>query len=479
MEISNLLLKKFAVFFLILSSIFFWSLNFGNVEIRFLYLFLIFPIIYKSIKEKNFFQEKIKIITIFSLILISNFLISFDLNNYNILYFINYSVFFCTFLIVLHYSYLIQKIDILVLLILLFFFLTLIISGEILIPSINNSFDPWVDKCGGIKLNLTLLNLNENFTFISKDNFDNVFYEKISSFKLGVKEMIFKENSHFSIVASAVCMYGISKYFDSKNKLFKILLISFLILSYIKSTTTFYLSCLLSFFIIFLFNYKKFSNIKKVAFFIFLTLIVSTLIIDSKCSKKFKPIFNIIKTNLFLFNQSVSDLKNDNFNNKKFNDKNEVKLKIEIEESNTTSAVILKSTEIALKSILEKPFGWGINNYFQAHQKYLDELKFYKSYNNHIHVKTLNKHDASSTLIKMIVELGLFNLIILIFFIKYLKNKSIALNEKLFCVTLIISQLIRGVGYFNSGFLIILFFVILRSNFNKKFINFDKTKQIP
>ena len=132
--------------------------------------------------------------------------------------------------------------------------------------------------------------------------------------------------------------------------------------------------------------------------------------------QKFKPIFNIIKTNLFLFNQSVSDLKNDNFNNKKFNDKNEVKLKIEIEESNTTSAVILKSTEIALKSILEKPFGWGINNYFQAHQKYLDELKFYKSYNNHIHVKTLNKHDASSTPIKMIVELGLLNLIILIFY---------------------------------------------------------------
>ena len=79
----------------------------------------------------------------------------------------------------------------------------------------------------------------------------------------------------------------------------------------------------------------------------------------------------------------------------------------------------------------------------------------------------------------MIVELGLFNLIILIFFIKYLKNKSIALNEKLFCVTLIISQLIRGVGYFNSGFLIILFFIILRSNVTKKFINFDKTRQIP
>lgn len=273
MEISNLLLKKFAVFFLILSSIFFWSLNFGNFEIRFLYLFLIFPIIYKSIKEKNFFQEKIKIITIFSLILISNFLISFDLNNYNILYFINYSVVFCTFLIVLHYSYLIQKIDILVLLFLLFFFLTLVISGEILIPSINNSFDPWVDKCGGIKLNLSLLNLNENLTFNSEDTFnEKTFYDhqKISSFKLGVKEMIFKENSHFSIVASAVCMYGISKYFDSKNKLFKILLISFLILSYIKGTTTFYLSCLLSFFIIFLFNYKKFSNIKKVAFFIFL-----------------------------------------------------------------------------------------------------------------------------------------------------------------------------------------------------------------
>ena len=116
-----------------------------------------------------------------------------DQNKYNILFYIYYSVFFLTFLVVLHYSYLIQKIDIIVLLILLFFFLTLIISGEFLIPSINNSFDPWVDKCGGIKLNLTLLNLNENFTFISKDNFDNVFYEKISSFKLGVKEMILRK----------------------------------------------------------------------------------------------------------------------------------------------------------------------------------------------------------------------------------------------------------------------------------------------
>ena len=94
------------------------------------------------------------------------------------------------------------------------------------------------------------------------------------------------------------------------------------------------------------------------------------MIIDSKCSKKnLNQYFNIIKTNLFLFNQSVSDLKNDNFNNKKFNDKNEVKLKIEIEESNTTSRSNFKINRNCIKINFRKTIWLGNKQLFSSTPK--------------------------------------------------------------------------------------------------------------
>ena len=89
----------------------------------------------------------------------------------------------------------------------------------------------------------------------------------------------------------------------------------------------------------------------------------------------------------------------------------------------------------------------------------------FKSYENYIHLVNLNKSDASSTLFKLLVEIGFFSILILFFLIKYLANSNVPIDEKLFFFTIFTSSLIRGVGYFNSGFVIILIFIILRDRF--------------
>ena len=86
-------------------------------------------------------------------------------------------------------------------------------------------------------------------------------------------------------------------------------------------------------------------------------------------------------------------------------------------------------------------------------------------------------NDGSSTLIKMIVELGLFSIFPLLIIGLYVFSNKIPLGEKLFFFSLIFTQLIRGVGYFNSGFLIVLVFISL-SYFEKEIIYFSKKNKI-
>ena len=52
--------------------------------------------------------------------------------------------------------------------------------------------------------------------------------------------------------------------------------------------------------------------------------------------------------------------------------------------------------------------------------------------------------------------------------IKFLLNKSLTINLKLTITTLLITQLISGAGYFNGGFAIFLFLMIILSNSNQK-----------
>ena len=58
-----------------------------------------------------------------------------------------------------------------------------------------------------------------------------------------------------------------------------------------------------------------------------------------------------------------------------------------------STAVLFKSSEIAFESIIDRPFGWGLNNYILANN-YYDDVKIYKDYENYKFAKDLNKNDV-------------------------------------------------------------------------------------
>ena len=79
-----------------------------------------------------------------------------------------------------------------------------------------------------------------------------------------------------------------------------------------------------------------------------------------------------------------------------------------------------------------------------------------------------NKNDGSNNFSKLITEFGIFSLILfyLIFNCMLKDNKNFSKN--IFFYSIIITQLIRGAGYFNGGYLLCVF-IILTFIYNKNY----------
>ena len=128
------------------------------------------------------------------------------------------------------------------------------------------------------------------------------------------------------------------------------------------------------------------------------------------------------------------------------------------------------SLEISLKSLFHKPLGFGFNKYYLAHKKFIDDI-----YLTNVDVSKNNKHDGSTNISKIITEFGFFGVFILLFFIlnvfvKIFKQHKFS-DLEVFIVGLIGLQFLRGVGYFNGGFILIFtlyFFIFHKSNLLKK-----------
>ena len=76
-------------------------------------------------------------------------------------------------------------------------------------------------------------------------------------------------------------------------------------------------------------------------------------------------------------------------------------------------------------------------------------------------VYTLNYNDGASNFTKSLTEFGFIAFLFLIPLISFLFTKKINNKKKIFFLTLIITQLLRGAGYFNGGFAFCIIFVIL------------------
>ena len=87
-------------------------------------------------------------------------------------------------------------------------------------------------------------------------------------------------------------------------------------------------------------------------------------------------------------------------------------------------------------------------------------------------MKKFNNKDASNNTFKIITEFGIFSVIIFIFLLYISLSQKISLENKIFIIPFLITQFIRGAGYFNGAFILMIFLlIVLRfKNINKESI---------
>ena len=122
---------------------------------------------------------------------------------------------------------------------------------------------------------------------------------------------------------------------------------------------------------------------------------------------------------------------------------------------NHSSAIVLHNLQVAFKSFKDNIYGSGFNTYYLAASKYAnDVLKPVPRVENY------NFNDGSANFNKLLGELGILNIVFLIFGYLFISNKAIPNSTKILVFSIITTQLFRGAGYFNGGFLIFIFFMI-------------------
>mgnify|MGYP000959236611 CR=1 FL=1 len=128
-----------------------------------------------------------------------------------------------------------------------------------------------------------------------------------------------------------------------------------------------------------------------------------------------------------------------------------------------SSDVYFRSLMIGKYSIFKRPFGWGFNRYIEAFDSYNKLNPPKRDLLNY-----LNNKDGSNNFVKLIVEFGIFSILLFIFILYYLLSNNIKLEEKLFLMPIIITQMIRGGGYFNGGFILIVLLIVFSYIRNRK-----------
>ncbi len=430
--------------FLFISFIFLFGLKYDYFQFRFLILILLIPCGLKLIKEcfnKNF--NNIILFLFFLVILISHSLINIYYENTKITNYNFFGIILLTSIFVIafyFYENFNKNIQNIIKLFLLLFF------GSVLLSLFN--FEPDVPFfCGGIPDMFEIL--KPSIEFIP----DNMY--RIVDKRFSFKEYLFPENSHLGMIAPSIIIYLVHLNFATKvSKFFKFITYLFILLCLMKSSTTLLLGTIISLILLISMNFKNIPKNTLIAFSTILIIFSLILISSKECRSRFVPIYNpdppsgvesIVKDSKEI--ETVGEV-NMEFASKLKN--------IMGTTGNLSSGVYFHALMIAKKSIVEKPFGWGLNRYDIAFEYFTK-----KSPSKIQKVNFLNSKDGANNFIKLIVELGVFALLIYLFFFLFFINKNIPLEYKFFYLPFVITQSLRGAGYFNGGFSLIVFFMLL------------------
>ena len=241
-----------------------------------------------------------------------------------------------------------------------------------------------------------------------------------------------------------------------------VIYLSMLFLILLEPSTTLYFSLAVSLFLVTIYDFKFF--IKKNIFFILIFLL--TLYFNNLNNNCYFKIVDTVKG----LNSVVNIDQNKGVQEKTIPEKKIKEKKIEDIRNlpvkdydlfirlNLSSAVFLNSLNIALETSLSRPVGWGLNRYENAFDYYLsNEIIIPYLYHE---VYTLNYNDGSANLSKLFTEFGVLALILIPIILSFVFTKNMSNENKIFFLSIIFTQLVRGAGYFNGGFLFSLIIII-------------------
>ena len=395
---NNFSLYNFFCIFLFVSSIYLWSIKFNLFEARHLIILLIIPIIYYNKFNKG------------------DFII----------------ILLCSILF-LHKALFIEGSQILESLLILFYLIVLIkILGQYYKIFLNTiSYQ--------INLFFILFILSSILTSLYYLYEYNILYTHCLIGCFSLFKIFFLENSHLGMMSSSLILYTLYLRSMNDKKISFVLFLIFLLISFLNYSLTFVVGLIFNSLLILLL-FWKYINLKYLIYHILTLIICFNIFLNNKLHMvKIQSVFEPFK--IMLFNK-----KNINTNGFK-QDENNKKI---IVHKNLSSDVWLKSIKIAFITVPKYPLGVGLNNYEIAHNKFIDNVT--TSYEL---TKKLNIQDASSNLMKIVVEFGLFSFFLFYLIFKFAFSKKIELKYKIFLLPNIFTQLLfRGTGYFNGGFLI-------------------------
>ena len=481
-NVAKLFNKTNLIIFVFTVYIFFWdmflTLNI-KIDIRlivFLLIFYLFDEILKDIKSKNF--KFIQISIFIFLFIVGHSLLS-D-NHLNIKFF--GSIIFLIYIFgIAYYFYdviLENKYSI------IYLFISLFLLSILIHFFLNYSSNTEPVSCGALK----------NF-FGGTNSFDKPIFiiHFISSYSL-----IFNENSHLAMSGIAVIIFSIFILTSNNmNKKINFILILFIIICFLKSSATLLAGIFFSILCILIFEYKR-LNKYFIFFSIVLTLIISFIFFQDKvCVNKFvsstnndPQLFENLYDSMSDKSEIIKDLsdiqtqlenENENLNIQKLLKKKkdlEVKLKeFEIKKNSfrqeyrgsLSSDVFYHALKVTYNSMFVKPFGWGFQGYELAFNDYNKKNKIFRK-----PLEIFNNRDASNNTFKLITEFGVLSLLLFCLLLYIFLSNKISTENKIFLIPFIVTQFIRGAGYFNGAFLLIIFVLILAQLRDKNNLRNDK-----
>jgi hypothetical protein len=437
LKYQNTILKN-SILLAFVTFVFLWDIKYYFFEARFIIILLVIPFLFDY---KNYFKNinktQIYFFSIIFFILLHLIIIS-KLNRINIDHQRIYEIIFLYYFFIISFNYkknIINNLNNLIYIFLLIFFPTILLCqlvNPIKIQNIMSCYPGW----------------------------------------FATHKILFLENSHFGMISSSIIWYSILTFFQIKRSInYKLLIIFFIIFSFINVSTSFLFGFILTSIIVIILFFKN-LNYKELFFIIFLLFTASAILIFNKeCFSRVNDTFKILNIKIF-----KNHIDKDQINNKDQINKSEKFT------PNMSTGVYVNSFKVVLFSLKNNIFGYGINQNNEAFKKYFEAytkenkidsaIDFHHPNYQPDYLYKLNFKDASNTLAKLLNEFGLFTIFILYFLSKFLFNNNINLALKFFLISPLISQLFfRGAGYFNGGFIFFLFFAIILS-FKKKYEKF-------